>query len=92
MNLKNHIVPIPLPLDQVVQSPVQPGLKHFQGGTWSGWINGQSQWDEVQHGKVSVKLCRGKRSGAVGRCSPEYEPAVCPGGQEEQQHPGLYQK
>ena len=28
----------------------------------------------------------------VGQCSGEYEPAVCPGGQESQWHPGFYQK
>jgi len=28
----------------------------------------------------------------VGQCSGEYEPAVCPGGQERQWHPGFYQK
>ena len=34
------------------------------------------------------KLPRGKGPGGVGR----YEPAVCPAGQEGQEHPGLYQK
>ena len=28
----------------------------------------------------------------VGQCSGEYEPAVCPGSQEGQWHPGMYQK
>ena len=27
-------------------------------------------------------------SGAVGQCSADYEPAVCPGGQKGQRHPG----
>jgi len=37
-DLKDHLVPTPLPgqghlsLDQVSQSPVQPGLEQFQGG------------------------------------------------------------
>jgi len=37
-DLKDHLVPPPLPwqgylpLDQVVQSPIQPGLEHCQGG------------------------------------------------------------
>ena len=30
--------------------------------------------------------------GGVGQQLAEYEPAACPGGQEDQQHPGLYQK
>jgi len=45
MNLKDHLVPIPLswaghlPLDQVAQSPIQPGIEKFQEGvicTFSG--------------------------------------------------------
>jgi len=37
-DLKDYLVPTPchgqghLPLDQVSQSPMQPGLEHFQGG------------------------------------------------------------
>jgi len=37
-DLKDHLVPTPcheqghLPLDQVAQSSIQPGLEHFQGG------------------------------------------------------------
>jgi len=31
-DLKDHLVPTPLPLDQVAHSPIQPGLEHFQGG------------------------------------------------------------
>jgi len=37
-DLKDHPVPTPchekgyLPLDQVAQSSIQPGLEHFQGG------------------------------------------------------------
>ena len=43
-------------------------------------------------GGVAGKLTDGK-----GRCytngqSAEYEPAVCPGGQEDQRYPGLYQE
>ena len=29
--------------------------------------------------------------GGIGQCLAEYEPAVCPGCQESQWHPGLYQ-
>ena len=37
-DLKGHLIPTPLHgqghllLDQVAQSPIQPGLEHFQGG------------------------------------------------------------
>jgi len=37
-DLKDHLVPTPcrgqghVPLDQVAQSSIQPGLEHFQGG------------------------------------------------------------
>ncbi|GAB0179859.1 mitochondrial enolase superfamily member 1 [Grus japonensis] len=45
-------------------------------------------------GRVAGRLPSGKRTGGVGRQPAayepaEYEPAVCPGGQEGQQHPGL---
>ncbi|PKU28498.1 rna-directed dna polymerase from mobile element jockey-like [Limosa lapponica baueri] len=33
-----------------------------------------------------------KGPGGVGCLSAEHEPAVCPGGQEGHQHPGLYQE
>jgi len=44
-DLKDHLVPTPSPcheqghlsLDQVAQSPVQPGLEHFQGGGTHGF-------------------------------------------------------
>ncbi|PKU47048.1 rna-directed dna polymerase from mobile element jockey-like [Limosa lapponica baueri] len=38
------------------------------------------------------KMPSEKGPGGFGRQPPEYEPAVCPGGQEVQQHPGLHQK
>ena len=43
-------------------------------------------------GRGTGKLPGGKGPGGVGRQLAEYEPAVCPGGQEGQWHPGLYQK
>ena len=43
---------------------------------------GQSDWKDAQRKKI----------GGVGRQPTEYEPAVCPGGQEHQWQPGLYQK
>jgi len=42
-------------------------------------------------GRVAGTLCGGKGHGAVGHCWAEHEPAVCPGGQKGQWHPGLYQ-
>ena len=43
-------------------------------------------------GRVAGKLRSRKGPGGVGQQQAEYEPAVCPGGQEDQQRPGLYQK
>jgi len=43
-------------------------------------------------GGVSGKLPGGKRPWGVGGQPSELEPAVCPGGQEGQRHPGLYQE
>ncbi|PKU36132.1 rna-directed dna polymerase from mobile element jockey-like [Limosa lapponica baueri] len=39
-----------------------------------------------------LELPGGKGPGGVGQLSVEQEPAVCPGGQEGQQHPGLCQE
>jgi len=41
---------------------------------------------------VAGKLPGGNGAGGVGRQPAEHELAVCPGGQEGQQHPGLYQE
>ena len=43
-------------------------------------------------GGVSGKLPSRKGPWGVGRELAEHEPAVCPGGQEGQRHPGLYQE
>ena len=43
-------------------------------------------------GRVVGRLCRGDGPGGFGQCLAEHEPAVCPGGQKGQWHPGLYQK
>jgi len=55
-------------------------------------------WSQQPHaviqtwGKVDGKLLRREGSGGVGQQLAEHEPAVCPGIQEGQWHPGLYQK
>ena len=41
---------------------------------------------------VAGKLPSGKGPEGAGRQPAEHEPAVCPGGQEDQRHPGLYQE
>ena len=43
-------------------------------------------------GRVAGKLPGRKRPWAVGWQPAGHEPAVCPGGQEGQQHPGFYQE
>ena len=43
-------------------------------------------------GRAAGKLPGTKRPWGVGRQQAEHETAVCPGGQEGQQHPGLYQE
>ena len=43
-------------------------------------------------GGVAGELPGGKGPEGAGQLAAEYEPAVCPGGQEGQQHPGLYQE
>jgi len=42
--------------------------------------------------RVAGKLPGGKGPWGAGRQPAEHEPAVCPGGQESQRHPGLYQE
>ena len=41
---------------------------------------------------VAGKLPDGKGPWYTDEQSAEYDPAVCPGGQEDQWHPGLYQE
>jgi len=43
-------------------------------------------------GKSGWKAAHGKGPWGAGRQPAEHEPAVCPGGQEGQGHPGLYQQ
>jgi len=43
-------------------------------------------------GGVAGKLPKGKGPGDACQQLAEHEPAVCPGGQEGQRHPGLYQE
>ena len=43
-------------------------------------------------GRVAGRLCGRNGPGGVDQHSAEHEPAVCPGGQEGQRHPGLYQQ
>ena len=83
------------------------GVGRFCRGIWTDRIDGQGQLYEVQEGQVprpalwsqqphallqAEKLPGGKGPGGAGRQTAEHEPAVCPGGQEGQQHPGLYQE
>lgn len=43
-------------------------------------------------GRVAGRPCWGNRPGGTDWCSAEHESAVCPGNQEDQWHPSLYQK
>ncbi|XP_042673054.1 LYR motif-containing protein 2 isoform X2 [Centrocercus urophasianus] len=55
------------------------------------------QWETDGEGRalcwkqMAAARC-GKGAGVVGQCVAEHEAAVCPGGQEDQQQPGLYQE
>ena len=64
--------------------------------TWFNWkIKLQSQQPHTTlqaWGGVAGKLPGGKGPWGVRRQPAEYEPAVCPGAQEGQWHPGLYQE
>jgi len=42
-------------------------------------------------GRVTGKLYGGKQSGSASQQPAEHEPTVCPGEQEGQWHPDLYQ-
>ncbi|GAB0183024.1 hypothetical protein GRJ2_000767700 [Grus japonensis] len=50
-------------------------------------VTGQGAW-----GRVAGETPSRKGPGNIGRHLAKYEPAVCPGGHEGQQHPGLYQE
>ena len=57
-----------------------------------GQVPGPALWSQQPHvmlqalERVAGKLPSGKESGGVGRQLAEHKPAVCPGGQEGQQH------
>ena len=63
-----------------------------------GQVPGPVLWSQPPHamlqawGGVVGELSGGKGPWNVGRQPAEHEPAVCPGGQEGQRHPGLYQE
>ncbi|KAK4821804.1 hypothetical protein QYF61_003833 [Mycteria americana] len=75
-DLKDHLVPTPchgqgqLPLDQVAQSPMQPGLEHFQG--W-GIHNFSGQSVPVPHHPLILK-CTLSQVKAITPCPV----ATCP--------------
>jgi len=52
----------------------------------------QHQVTRQAWGGVAGKMPDGKGPRCTGRQLAEYEPTVCPGGQEGQWHPGLYQE
>lgn len=54
------------------------------------WQPQQPQAMLLTWGRVAERLRRENRPGGIGLCLAEHEPSVCPGGQEDQQHPGLY--
>ncbi|GAB0199231.1 hypothetical protein GRJ2_002388500 [Grus japonensis] len=59
-------------------------------GSVLGLALGSQQPHAALLGKSGWKAARQKRTQGVGQQPAEYEPAVCPGGQEGQQHPGLH--
>jgi len=75
-------------------------------GIWTEWINGprptgqapgpalQSQPHATLQawGGVAAKLSGRKEPWGVGRQLADHEPVVCPGGQDDQRHPDLYQE
>ena len=65
----------------------------FIKAKWGGILRPQQPHATLQAwGGVTGKLPDGKGPGSVGRQQAEDEPAVCPGGQEGQWHPGLDQE
>ena len=56
-------------------------------------LGSQQPYTVVQaQGRVTGKLPVSKGPGGGGCQLTEHEPAVCPGGQEGQWHPGFYEK
>ena len=67
----------------------QGQLYEFQQGR----MLGPALWSQQPHATLQVwGRVAGKLPGSVGWQPAEHEPAVCPGGQEGQQHLGLYQE
>jgi len=69
-------------------------LYEVQQGQMPGPAHGSQQPHPMLQAWVGVagKLPGRKGPWGVGRQLAEQEPAVCPGGQEGQWHPGLYQE
>ena len=64
-----------------------------QGQVLDPALSSQQPHETLQvWGRVAGKLPCGEGPWVVGRQPAEHEPAVCPGGQEVQRHPGLYQE
>ncbi|KAJ7410643.1 hypothetical protein WISP_107093 [Willisornis vidua] len=70
------------------------GRKALQRGLAQAGLMGQGQLHEVQQGKVPGPALgsQWKRTWGCWSTEGEHEPAVCPGGQEGQWHPGLDQQ
>ena len=68
-------------------------LYEVQQGQVLGHALGSQPHATLQaRGRVAGKLHGGKGPGSAGLQTAEHEPAVCPGGQESQWHPGLYEE
>jgi len=53
------------------------------------YLDFNKAFDSVSHRAGKLRGGKGP-GGVVGQHSAEHEPAVCPGGQEGQRHPGLH--
>lgn len=67
----------------------------YDGKSWETFYTSYKlkQFLKMQTGELNVagKLPGRKGPGGVGRQRTEYEPVACPGSQEGQPYPGLYQ-
>ncbi|KAJ7410786.1 rna-directed dna polymerase from mobile element jockey-like [Willisornis vidua] len=79
-------------LDRVDQRAKANSMRFNKVNCWVLYLGHNNPMQCYHPGRVAGNLSSRKGPGHAGRQPAEHEPAVCPGGQGGQRHPGLDQK